>query len=266
LPYAVNAMAGRRIYYEEDDGDGTPVMVHGGFLDPIELVREAPIARALRDQADIRLVFVDHVGHGRSDKPRDPAEYAMRLRVADVVAVLDDLSLRRAHHIGISWGGRLAFGIGARVPVRTRSLTVIGQQPYAIEPDGRMAGLVVGGLEASKGRGIEGLVEAFESVVGRYPDRVRNAYLAADPDAMRAAFTAAMTEGAVATKLGSWHIPCLICVAENDVDFFDQAQRAAREIPGAQFIPIRGQDHLGMDTAGVDPLLPEVLRLIRADP
>ena len=267
MPYAVNALAARRIHYEDDGGDGTPVLVHGGFLDPIELVREAPIARALRDHApDLRLIFVDHVGHGRSDKPHEPDAYAIGLRVADVVAVLDDLGLERAHQVGISWGGRLAFGIGARAPERTRSLTVIGQQPYAMNPDGRLVRAVRDGLEASGERGVEALVEAFEAIAGRYPDPVRAAYLAADPAAMRAAFTAAMREGAVATDLAGWRIPCVICVAEDDVDFSDQARRAASEIPDAQFIVIGGEDHLGMDTARVDPLLPAVLRLIRAYP
>jgi pimeloyl-ACP methyl ester carboxylesterase len=267
VPYAVNTLAGRRIHYEDGGGRGTPVLVHGGFLDPIELVRDAPIARALREHAaDIRLVFVDHVGHGRSDKPHDAEAYAIDLRVADVMAVLDDLSLERAHHVGISWGGRLAFGIGARVPDRTRSLTVIGQQPYGMDPNGPMARVVGDALDRSRVDGIEALVEAFEAVVGRYPDRVRSAYLAADPAAMRAAFAMAMAEGAVATNLTGWRIPCVICAAEEDVDFFGPARRAASEIPNATFVAIRGEDHLGMDTARVDPLLPAVLEVIRADP
>ena len=77
MPFARNAIDDHRIYFEDDDGEGTPVLVLGGFLDPVDLVRAAPIARALDEyRQEFRLVFVDHRGHGRSDHPHDPASYA----------------------------------------------------------------------------------------------------------------------------------------------------------------------------------------------
>ena len=118
-------------------------------------------------------------------------------------------------------------------------------------------------LAASEERGIEALVEAFEAIAGRYPETVRAAYLDCDAAAMRAAWSAAMTEGAVSEDLGGWDVRCLICVAADDVDFFDQARRAAGEIPSAEFISIGGTDHLGVDAAEVDPVLPAVLRTVR---
>ena len=261
---ARNARDLGRVYFEDDGGEGTPVVILGGFLDPIELVRRAPIARALQELTDeFRLIYVDHRGHGRSDKPHEAEAYAMPLRVADVVAVLDELGIERAHFLGISWGGRLCFGIGEHAAERVRSLVIIGQQPYAIDPGGPLARVVGEALVASKERGIEALIEAFESIAGRYPDEVRSAYLACDAAAMRAAWIAAITEGAVGEDLGAWEVRCLICVAEDDADFFDQAKRAASEIPNAEFVSIRGTDHLGVDTARVDPVLPAVLRTLR---
>ena len=148
----------------------------------------------------------------------------MPLRVADVVAVLDALDIEQAHVVGLSWGGRLAFGIGEQAPERVRSLVIVGQQPYAIDPDGPLVRVVSDALEASREQGIEALVQAFEAVVGRYPEPMRAAYLACDAAAMRAAFAAAMSEGAVSERLGEWRVPCLICVAADDVDFFEQAR------------------------------------------
>ena len=236
----------------------------GGLLDPIDLVRNAPIARALQELTkEFRLVFVDHRGHGRSDKPHEPSAYAMPLRVADVVAVLDELAIERAHHLGISWGGRLVFGIGEHAPDRARSLVIIGQQPYAIDPDGPLARVVSEAMTASRTRVSRRSIAAFEAIAGRYPDPVRDAYLAADAAAMRAAWSSAMSEGAVSEDLGAWDLPCVICVARDDVDFFDGARRAALEIPNADFVVIEGSDHLGVDTARVDPVLPVVLRTLR---
>jgi pimeloyl-ACP methyl ester carboxylesterase len=266
MAFATNRRDGCRVYFEDDEGHGMPVVVLGGFLDPVDVVRTAPIARALQGSADeFRLIYVDHRGHGRSDKPHEPSAYAMPMRVADVVAVLDELDIGDANFAGISWGGRLCFGLGEHAPERVRSIVIIGQQPYAIDPDGPLARVVGDALAASKEQGIEALVRAFEDIVGRYPDPVRDAYLACDAAAMRAAWDAAMTEGAVSKDLGAWRTRCLICVAADDVDFFDQARQAAEEILGAEFIAIEDTDHLGVDTARVDPILPAVLRTLRSE-
>ncbi len=264
MPYARNDLDGTNVYYEDDDGDGVPVVILGGFLDPVGLVRGAPIARAMEELADqFRLIYVDHRGHGRSDKPHEVRAYEMSLRVGDVVAVLDDLAIETAHFIGISWGGRLCFGIGEHAPGRIRALVTIGQHPYAIDPEGPLARVVSEALATSREEGIGALVEAFEAIAGRYPRAVRDVYLACDAAAMRAGWEAAMAEGAVSEDLGTWDVRCLVCVAEDDVDFFGQARRAAEEIPHAEFLSIGGTDHLGVDTSRIDPAMPAVLRTLR---
>ena len=265
MSFARNPIDGTRLYFEDDGGPGAPLIVLGGFLDPVALVREAPVARALSAlPQEFRMVFVDHRGHGRSDKPHDPIAYTTPIRVGDVVAVLGELAIERAHVLGISWGGRLCFGMGGSVPEHLQSLVIIGQQPYAIDPAGPLTRAVGGALDTSKERGIEALVETFESVVDRYPEPTREMYLAADAEAMSAAWSAATAEGAIGGDLPAWTTPTLICVAADDVDFFDQAARAAAEIPSAEFVVIQETDHLGVDSAGVDPIMPSVLQVLRA--
>jgi pimeloyl-ACP methyl ester carboxylesterase len=265
LPYATNAIDGARVYFEDDLGEGAPVVVLGGFLDPVPLVRRAPMARALSTLTQgFRTIFIDHRGHGRSDTPHDPAAYAMPTRVADVVAVLDATNVDAAHMMGLSWGGRLSFGIGEHAPERARSLVVVGQQPYAIDPDGPLARVVGDALGGSGEPRIEPLIEAFEGIAGRYPDDVRAFYLAADPAAMRAAWLALLAEGPVSERLGEWRMPVLLCIAANDADFLVQARRAAAEIPDADLVIVPETDHLGMDVEGVDPVWPAVLRTLAA--
>jgi pimeloyl-ACP methyl ester carboxylesterase len=229
----------------------------------MRLVRRSPLAAALRPFSDeFRTVFVDNRGHGGSDKPHAASAYALPLRAADAISVLDALDIEAAHFVGLSWRARLGFGIGHHAPERVLSLVLIGQHPYAIDPNDPLASLVGDALTAAETEGIEALVHAFEEIVGRYPDDVRAEYLACDAAAMRAAWTAALAEGAVATDLGRWTTRCLISVA-GDVDFFEQARRAAEEIHAAEFLSLEGEHHLGMDTARVDPLLPAVLRTLR---
>ena len=258
MPYATNPTDGELVYFEDDGGAG-PVVILGGFLDPIELVRRAPLVRALAG-ADLRFVFIDHRGHGRSGKPHEPEAYAMPVRVADVVSVLDAVGIDRAHVVGLSWGGRLALGVGEHAPSRVRSLVVVGQQPYEIDPDGPLARVVADALGGSGPPTIEPLIASFEAIAGPYPQDVRDLYLASDAAAMRAASRAVMTEGAVSDRLDEWDLPVLFCMGEGDGDFRDQAKRAAGEIPNAEFLVVEDTDHLGMDSADAHQAVPAVLR------
>ena len=130
MPYATNPVDGTQIYFEDTGGSGTPVVLHGGLLDCVDDVRESAVARGLL-AGKFRAVYVDHRGLGRSDKHHEPAAYAMPLRARDPAAVLDELGIDRAHFVGLSWGGRLGFGIGAHTPDRVRTLVCGGQQPHA---------------------------------------------------------------------------------------------------------------------------------------
>lgn len=93
-------------------------------------------------------MFADHRGLGRSEKPHDPAAYAMARRAGDARAVLDALGIERAHFAVLSWGARLNFGIGEHAPERILSLVCAGQQPYAW-PDTPLTRAVVAGLAAA---------------------------------------------------------------------------------------------------------------------
>ena len=94
MPYATNALDGSRVYFEDDGSDEETVVLHGGLLDSVDLVRDSNIAQALRDLPEGEFPAwsaPDHHGVGRSDKPHEAKAYAMGLRVADAVAVLDEL-------------------------------------------------------------------------------------------------------------------------------------------------------------------------------
>ena len=261
MPYATNALDGRRVYFEDDGGDGAAVVFHGGFLDSVGVVRNSTIAQAIKEE--FRLVFADHRGLGKSDKPHDPEAYAMRLRAADAVAVLDELGLERAHFVGLSWGGRLGFGIGEHAPERVLSLVISGQQPYAW-PDSPLTRVVTDGLTASHAGGIEALVRAMESFWEiRFPDAERARYLDNDPRALQAAWTKVLAEGPVSEDLRRWQVRCLIFMGAGDTDFIEQARRAASEIPNAEFLSLEGLDHFGAHVNQNDLVMEAVLRTLR---
>ena len=200
MPRSRNRLDGRQVYFEDESGDGVPVVFHGGFLDSVADVRESNIAQAV-PAGEFRRIYVDHRGLGASDKPHDPAAYAMEVRVGDAVGVLDELSIERAHFVGMSWGGRLGFGIGEHALERVLSLIIGGQQPYEW-PDSPITRAVSHGLAAARAKGAEGVVEALEAFWKiRFPDERRARWVANDAAALKAAWTTALSEGPVAHDL-----------------------------------------------------------------
>ena len=234
---ATNARDGVRVNFEDDGGGGAPVVILGGFLDPIGLVRRTPIAQALAAFADeFRLIFVDHRGHGRSDKPHDADAYAMPLRVADVVAVLDELQIQRAHLLGISWGGRLCFGVGQHAPERVRSLIAIGQHPYEIDRDGPLARVVGDALEASKQRRSKPSSRPSRRSPGA--TRMTCDRRTSSVTRKRCGLPGRQRPPKEPSRRISRRGACDVssALAEDDADFFEDARRAAAEIPNAEFV------------------------------
>ena len=261
LPYATNPIDQVRTFFDDTGGDGPPVLVYPGFADPVAYAESSPLAQAL--QGDFRLIYGDHRGQGRSDKPHDVESYALATRVADVVAVLDALGIRRAHYLGSSWGARLGFAIGEHAPERVLSLVLCGNQPYAWPMDSPMLRAVTDALAAGRKRGMPAMVEAWESAIGeRFPEPGRTWMLDNDPLALDAAFRSAFLEGPISRDLAAWTTPCLIYTGEND-ELHDDAERAAAEIPGATFVSLPGHTHFSVERVADQPL-PRVLELFRS--
>jgi hypothetical protein len=121
-------------------------------------------------------------------------------------------SASSAHTSSVIHGGRLGFGIGEHAPERVLSLVIGGQQPYAIDPDGPLAHAATQTLAESRREGsMEPFVEMLESFAGtRFPDALRERWLDNDPEAIEAAWSAAVAEGAISDDLGAWQVRCLI--------------------------------------------------------
>lgn len=265
MPYAVNPRDGCRVYFEDDGGAGAPVLLYGGILDTVDLVRRSHVAQALRELGrEFRLVYADHRGLGRSDKPRELAPYAMSLQAADAVAVLAGVGVTRAHVVGRSYGGRLAFGIGEHAPERVLSLVAGGQQPYAVDRDGPLARVIVAALDRTRREGVQAFVEALESYWEiRFPEPERSGYLTQDGVAVAAAAEAMLEQGEIAPSLATWRFPCLLYLGAGDVDFFAQAKRAAAEIPDAELVALADLDHYSAHFEA-DAVVPAIVRTIRA--
>ncbi len=59
-----------------------------------------------------RVLRYDQRGHGDTEAPQ--GRYTFALLIADVIALLDALAIRRAHFVGLSMGGVTALGLAQR--------------------------------------------------------------------------------------------------------------------------------------------------------
>jgi pimeloyl-ACP methyl ester carboxylesterase len=105
-------VSGVGIEYEVT-GQGRPVVLLHGFPDSGRLWRHQVPALA---DAGFQVIVPDLRGYGRSDKPEDVEAYSMMFLAGDVLAVLADLGIARAHVVGHDWGAALAWGLASLAP------------------------------------------------------------------------------------------------------------------------------------------------------
>jgi pimeloyl-ACP methyl ester carboxylesterase len=94
-------------------GHGRPVVLLHGFPDSGRLWRHQVPALA---EAGFQVIVPDLRGYGRSAKPEPVDAYSMHLLAGDVMAVLADCGLTKAHVVGHDWGAALAWGLAALAP------------------------------------------------------------------------------------------------------------------------------------------------------
>jgi pimeloyl-ACP methyl ester carboxylesterase len=102
------------------DGDRLLVYLHGLLLDA-NLNRA--IARSLAEGGN-RVVLLDLLGHGLSDKPAHASEYRMDLDVEQVLALLDHLGADQAVLGGLSLGANVSLLAAVDAPDRVRGLVL----------------------------------------------------------------------------------------------------------------------------------------------
>ncbi|HEY7623061.1 MAG TPA: alpha/beta hydrolase [Solirubrobacteraceae bacterium] len=119
MPYFRHA--GHRLAYTTyGDGPRTFVLVHGLLLS--QKMHE-PLARELAKRGN-RVVTLDLLGHGRSDRPADMTQYSMSLFGEQMIALLDHLEVDEAVLGGTSLGANTTLEAAAVAPERVRGMVI----------------------------------------------------------------------------------------------------------------------------------------------
>lgn len=112
---------GNRISYGEyGSGDRVLVFGHGLLMNRRMYARFAPEIASRGN----RVLTIDFLGHGRSDRPVDPRQYSMSAFGDQIAALLDHLGVERAVVGGTSLGANSALEFGVRHPDRAQALVV----------------------------------------------------------------------------------------------------------------------------------------------
>lgn len=256
MPMFATSIDGTHIAYEVM-GTGDPVVLLHGFTDSRHSWREAGHADALV-AAGRQVILTDCRGHGDSGKPHDPAAYGAKQRVADMLAVLDQLDIRRADLIGYSMGGVIALMAALQMPGRVGALAVIGAHPFAQDMDRVREALF---------DGIEGWINLIESHGTRLPAPVKERMLANDITALRACIARDRPDSS--SLLTELRAPVLAVAGTRD-PYFESVVRFAATIHG-RFMALEGRNHFSCFLA-VAECIPMILdhfennrRLLAAD-
>jgi pimeloyl-ACP methyl ester carboxylesterase len=245
MPFAENQ--GVRIHYEVE-GEGPPLVLQHGFSDSLQTWYELGYVDGLKP--DYRLILVDARGHGTSDKPHEPEAYKPEYNAGDVVAILADLQISRAHFFGYSMGGWIAFAMAQYAPEHVHALIIGGANPHQIAPpDPYLPALTQG-------------AEAIPALWGVPMAQSLKARLSAnDVKALIAYRTQRLATPSFAEIIPRMTMPCLVFAGEADPVYSANKEFVAR-MPNATFFSLPGLNHPEAFFRS-DLVLPHVTQFLR---
>jgi pimeloyl-ACP methyl ester carboxylesterase len=119
---------GVKIRYVTEGKCEAVVLIHGWMSDSSMWGRDLAGNTKLKGLDGFQLIAIDCRGHGKSDKPHDPAKYGSEMAL-DVVRLLDHLKIEKFHLVGYSSGSFIAGKVAATHPERILSVIYGGQAP-----------------------------------------------------------------------------------------------------------------------------------------
>lgn len=235
---------GHQIHYLTAGPPGRPVLllIHG-ILQSAARWAETGYLEAFSDH--YRVIALDLIGHGASDKPTTSSSYDLAGQVDDVVAVLDREDATTCQVWGYSAGAVLALMLASRHPERVSS-AILGGIPLDLPTEARRA-VYAPLVEALRAGDWPRFWDVFVPV-GASTRALLEA--ANDPHAVAAWMDAAIDSAELVTPDS---VPALVYMGEGEL-FLDDARQTARRID-ADFAVIPGRGHVGafQDLPAVEP-------------
>jgi 3-oxoadipate enol-lactonase len=236
---------GISINYQIDGSAGPWLVLSNSLATDLSMWDEQ--ARAL--SSSFRVLRYDQRGHGKTQAT--PGRYTFELLMADVLALMDALSIARASVCGLSMGGATALGLAERHPDRIER-AIVADSGCASTPQSAAQWeerIVV----AQKG-GMEPLVEPTVTrwfppdVVAKNPpylDRVR-AMIRATPVDGFIGCSAALADHDFRSAVAGTKPPVLFLAGEKDAGgAVATAMKGLHQaLPGSRYLELPGAGHI----------------------
>jgi 3-oxoadipate enol-lactonase len=227
-----------RLRYREV-GRGEPVVLLHGLTRSLE--DWVMIADSLA--VTHRVITLDQRGHGRSSTFTDPARFGIQL-ADDVIRLLDELHIPRAHLVGHSMGADVVANVTSRWPARVATASIIAPPIYAdsaayMQANGRWV------ADVQRGAGISQFIKwLFPGTSDADAASGSAAILAKIPApsfaALHGSISALMVPASRASAVRG--VPTLVVGGTGD-PLLPQARWLASWWPGAKFLEVAGANH-----------------------
>jgi pimeloyl-ACP methyl ester carboxylesterase len=120
-PAAISPTGGRGRTAKSSPASARPlILVHGVLLSQ---EMNKPLAKTLAGYGN-RVITIDLLGHGESDRPRDMWRYSMAIFAQQLIALMDHLQLEQAVVMGTSLGANTALELASVAPERLRAMVI----------------------------------------------------------------------------------------------------------------------------------------------
>ena len=232
-------------------GQGDPIVLIHGFSASAEANWVVPgIFDRLSEE--FQVIALDNRGHGKSDKPHDPAQYGVHM-VEDVIKLLDHLEIEQAHIAGYSMGGFITMKLLVAAPERFLS-AIVGGAGWSRASDDRSI-MIELAESLEQGRGVGPLLRALQPVDGDPPtpeqvEMTNNLILSMNDPLALAAAIRGMSELTIRQDLlEANEVPTLAVIGSRDPlkEGVDAMDGVMSEL---QIVVLDGADHM---SALMDP-------------
>lgn len=227
---------GVRLHYEiHGPEDGVPIVLVHGFASDYQLNWVGTRWQETLTKAGNRIIGLDCRGHGSSDKPHDPAAYALEIMAADVRRLLDHVDIERANYLGYSMGARTGVQAMLDYPERLDKVVLGGVGWGGAFHAAQEIARAMRGLPTNNP-----VAKSFYAFAKARPSN--------DLEALAACILGPQPEPDTA-KLASITNPVLVVVGEKD-EIVAEVDVLIESIPTARLVRIAGRDHMSAVPAG----------------
>ena len=248
----IRLMVNGHHYHVDVSGSGFPIILLHGFTG------DTSTWQVLRHslETSFQVIAIDIIGHGKSDKPSKVTPYYMENVARDIIHVMDSLSLRQAHLLGYSMGGRLALYLGLYYPDRFSSLILESASAGLVTEEEREERRIRDNILADKieANGITWFVDYWEqlslwesqkTLAQEILETQRSQRLQNNPEGLANSLRG-MGKGVQPNlwdMLPNLTLPIHLIVGEYDTKFLQINHEMAQQIPNVTMAMIKGAGH-----------------------